>query len=402
MNPYYRVYQKIMTTTTGVMCRMPELITGRGSLYEVVVRLKESGRTAIMVATTAGTVKRGMLEDFFAELEHAHIKVSLYTDIMSDPTVECIEDMLKQYDRDGCQAMVAIGGGSVIDCAKAVLARTVRPGRTVRQLRGILNVRHTLPDLYAVPTTAGTGSEATAAAVVTDTIGGVHYKYSINDPSLIPRYAVLDPSLTLSLPPAMTAYTGMDALTHAIEAYTNRYASKRVQEMALAAVKLIFENLPAAYEDGSNLAARENLLNASFYAGIAFTNNFVGYVHAVAHALGGIYGLSHGRTNAIILPYVMEQFGPAVYGSLTNLAKAAGVAYNDLSDKENAEIFIRSIRRMNKDMAIPDKIAQLKTADYDEIIRRAMKEANPTYPVPVIWGRKDFAHLLDNLRDEGK
>ena len=390
----------MLTATSGLMSRQPELLVGRGRLYDVIVRLKASEKTCIMLATTAGTLRRGSLDLFLDELEYAGIKVCVFDEIMPDPTVECVEEMAARYTEEGCEAMVAIGGGSVIDSAKAALARVVKPNKSIPKLKGILNVRHQLPDLYAVPTTAGTGSEATAAAVITDTQGGVHYKYAISDPSLIPKVAVLDPLLTVSLPPRMTAETGMDALTHAVEAYTNKFASALVQEMSLNAVRLIFEFLPRAWEDGDDVEAREQMLKGSYYAGVAFTNNFVGYVHAIAHAIGGIYGLPHGRTVAILLPYVMEQYGSAVRHTLAQLADAAGIVPPEepLPDEVAAAAFVGEIRRMQQKMGIPDKIEELRQEDYPEIIKRAIAEANPTYPVPVVWGKKDFRKLLDKVR----
>lgn len=385
------------------MSREPELLEGKGALYEVIVRLKRTGKSCVMLATTAGTMRRGTLDMFLEEMEHAGIRAVIYDDVMPEPTVECAEAMAAKYRDEGCEAALAVGGGSVIDSTKAALALVAKPNRSLQQLRGIMNVRHRLPDLYAVPTTAGTGSEATAAAVVTDTVDGVHIKYAISDPSLIPRYAVLDPALSLSLPRELTATSGMDALTHAVEAFTNRFASDKVREMAQAAVKLIFEYLPVAWEHGDNVQAREGMLKGSFYAGIAFTNNFVGYVHAVAHAIGAIYGIPHGKAVAILLPHVMEQYGACVHPKLAELARAAGIVSeaSGLEDEWAADLFIGEIRRLNRVMGIPERVEQLRQEDCDEIIRRAIEEANPTYPVPEIWKEQDFRKLLDKVSPDG-
>lgn len=397
MDLFSRVVQKALTTTTAVTCREPELFTGKGAIYDVVRHLIESDRNCIMVSTKPYAFRVGMIDGFLEELEHAGIHYVIYDDIVSDPTIECIEKIREKYVEECCEAMVAIGGGSVIDASKAALARVVKPKQPISKMGGVLKVHHKLPDLYAVPTTAGTGSETTAAAVVTDTINGIHYKYSINDPCLIPRYAVLDPMMTISLSKSMTATTGMDALTHAIEAYTNLYASDKVKEMSCEAVRLIFGNLKRAYDDGTDIEAREAMQKAAYYAGIAFTNNFVGYVHAVAHAMGGLYGMPHGLANAIILPYVMEQFGPAINLQLADLARASGIASQGSRAKDAAADFIQAIRNMNESMDIPNKIEKLKREDYNEIISRAIKEANPTYPVPVIWNERDFGELLNKL-----
>lgn len=396
MKAYYRTRQFIMGMSIRVLAkREPVVIKKSGALYEVPGLLAESGKKKVFVTTTPGFIRRGTLEPFFEKLKEQGIEMTLYSDITPDPTIECVEEGVKKYLEGSCEAIVAIGGGSVIDCSKAVAARIVCPQKTVRDMRGVLKIRKTLPDFYAVPTTAGTGSETTAAAVITDTINGTHYKYAVNDFCLIPKYAVLDPDLTLALPKGITATTGMDALTHAIEAYTNRFASGKVKEYALSAVRLIYENLYKCYENGSDVEARENMLYGSFEAGIAFTNNFVGYVHAVAHALGGLYGIAHGEANAIILPYIMEQFGDSAIKELSELADAAGI--NGNSEREKAANFVKSIREMNEKMGLPEKVSQLKKEDFTEIINRAIKEANPLYPVPAIWGREDFEILLNKL-----
>nr|MCR5698772.1 iron-containing alcohol dehydrogenase [Treponemataceae bacterium] len=290
MKSLYRVSQFCMSRVTRILEKKKhELVVGENSLYKIIDFLKDSGKTSVFISTTPGFIKRGTLADFFSRLEQAGIKTVIFTDVTPDPTIESVEKARNAYLEGGCQAIVAIGGGSVIDCSKAAAARIVRPKLTIRQMRGMLKINRQLPDFYAVPTTAGTGSEVTVASVVTDTVDGVHYKYAVSDPCLVPKCAVLDPLLTTSLPPAITAATGMDALTHAVEAYTNRFASPFVKRNALDAVKMIYENLPVVYEDGKNVKARENMLLASYYAGVAFTNNFVGYVHAVAHALGALY-----------------------------------------------------------------------------------------------------------------
>ncbi|MCR4790691.1 MAG: iron-containing alcohol dehydrogenase [Treponemataceae bacterium] len=397
MKAYYRIPQFFMSIATGISStRKYNVISGEGSLLKVADMLKDSGKKSVLVVTTPGFIKRGTLSPFFDKLAQNGIKTSIFSEVTPDPTIECVEKTYSAYKDSSCQAIIAIGGGSAIDCAKIAAARVVRPNLQIRDMKGVLKIHKKLPDFYAVPTTAGTGSEATAAAVITDTVDGIHYKYPISDFCLIPKYAVLDPSLTLSLPPSITAATGMDALTHAVEAYTNRFASKLVRKNARDAVKMIYENLEVAYKDGKNIQARENMLLASFYAGIAFTNNFVGYVHAVAHALGGLYGIAHGVANATVLPYVMDQFGKSCEKELAELADLVGISGNDRHEK--AQNFIESIRKMDRDMELPEKVEQLKEEDFNLIIDRAISEGNPSYPVPKIWGRKDFENLLKKIK----
>lgn len=281
-----------------------------------------------------------------------------------------------------------------MDCAKAAAARVAHPNKTIAQLGGTLKVHKKVPPFFAVPTTAGTGSETTVAAVVTDPV--THHKYAVQDPCLVPKYAVLDPELTVGLPPHVTSTTGMDALTHAVEAYTNRFAPKYTDRLAEKAVKLIFDNLELCYKDGKNIEARSNMLLASFYAGAAFSRACVGNVHAIAHTLGGLYGTAHGLANAVILPYVLEDFGEAVYKKLARLAEIVGISGAD--DGEKARAFIKEIRRMNKDMNIPDKLDCIKTEDIPQMVEWAMAEANPIYPVPVIWNAEQFTKTIERLR----
>jgi alcohol dehydrogenase class IV len=281
-----------------------------------------------------------------------------------------------------------------MDCAKAAAARIVRPNKPLEKMRGTLKVMKKLPPFFAVPTTAGTGSETTVAAVVTNP--KTHEKYAINDPVLRPKYAVLDPELTVGLPPHITSTTGLDALTHAVEAYIGKSNVKSTREYSEKATKLIFENLETAYNDGKNIEARKNMLEASFYAGMAFTRAYVGYVHAVAHNLGGLYGIPHGLANAVILPFMLEQFGDSVYGSLAKLADIVGISGN--SDEEKAKGFISAIYGMNERMNIPKGFTQIKDEDIDTIVSRAMKEAHPLYPVPRIFDRAKLTEIVKALQ----
>lgn len=282
-----------------------------------------------------------------------------------------------------------------MDCAKGIAAKSVHPNKTIAQLQGILKVHKRIPLFFAVPTTSGTGSETTLAAVITDS--ATHHKASINDPSIIPKYAILDPELTQGLPPFVTATTGMDALCHAVEAYTNHtYNTSLENRLAKEAVQLIHENLLNAYHDGSNLKARQNMQRASFFAGRAFTRGCVGYVHAVGHTLGGLYGTPHGLAMSIILPHVMRQFGSAVHHRLAELADVCNIPGN--SEAEKADAFIRWIEDLKKEMQIPAGVSMIRDEDVEQIITWALKEANPLYPVPVVWGRDDLRKLIHTLR----
>lgn len=392
---WYRVFQFVLTSCMYLMpWRQPELLRGAGSIKQLPAFIRSKGVNRVLIVTDSVLRKLGVLDSFFAACDAAGLEGIVYDGVEPNPSIENIEAARKMYVEQKCDGIVAFGGGSAMDCAKAAGARVVKPRQSVARMGGTLRVLKRLPPLFAVPTTAGTGSETTIAAVVTDR--AAHHKYAIQDLCLIPRYAVLDPELTVGLPPHITSTTGMDALTHAVEAYTNRFAPKSTDALAVEAVKLIFENLEKVYRDGTDLAARYNMQLAAFYAGAAFTRACVGYVHGVAHTLGGLYGTPHGLANAVILPCVMETFGSAVYQKLARLAEAVGI--NGKDDEEKAKAFIREIRRMNADMRIQSSFDFIQEKDIPQMIKWAMKEANPIYPVPVLWHEPEFRALIDCLR----
>ena len=256
---------------------------------------------------------------------------------------------------------------------------------------GYIKVNKKLPPFFAVPTTAGTGSETTVAAVVTDP--ETHEKNAISDPCLRPKYAVLDPALTIGLPPHITSTTGMDALTHAVEAYIGKSNVKSTIRYSEEAVKLIHANLEKAYNNGKDMEARNNMLKGSFYAGSAFTRAFVGYVHAIAHNLGGMYNTPHGLANAVILPYVLEWYGPSVYKPLAKLYDIAGLG-NEETIEGKAKAYIKEIRRMNQAMNIPDKFDFIKEEDIPTLVKRALKEGNPGYPVRKIMKPEECEKVI--------
>jgi alcohol dehydrogenase class IV len=393
---WYRTYQSIMKLASLFLdFSSPGLLDGPGSVKRLPAFIKEKGIGRVLVVTDKGLMGLHLLDGLFAGLKAAGVEYSLYDGVQANPTIPNIEEALRLYWQDRCEAIVAFGGGSSMDCAKAAGARAKNPGKTVTQLRGLLKVTRRPPLLFAVPTTAGTGSETTIAAVVTDP--ETHEKYAINDPKLIPDYAVLDPELTVGLPPHITSTTGMDALTHAVEAYIGRSNTRKTASMAEEAVRIIFANLEKAYRDGKDLEARGNMLRASYYAGIAFTRAYVGYVHAIAHNLGGLYGIPHGLANAVILPYVLEYFGGSAHQALARLADIAGVTKDGQPDAEKALAFIEAIKGLNRRMGIQDKFTQIQEKDIPLLVERALHEGNPLYPVPKIMDRADCEAVIRRL-----
>ena len=394
---YCRAFQKTMKVAVNFLdWTPPEVLKGAGAIKELPALVKKQGVNNVLIVTDKGLMGLHLLDSLFEGLEKEGIKYSVFDGVQPNPTIYNVEDALKIYKDNNCEGFIAFGGGSPMDCAKVTAARVVRPKMSPSDMRGLLKIRKKLPPFFAVPTTAGTGSETTIAAVISNP--DTHEKNAVNDPSLRPAFAVLDPELTVGLPPHITSTTGMDALTHAVEAYIGKSNTKQTEEDALIATKLVFENIETAYADGKNLEARENMLVASYHAGLAFTRAYVGYVHAIAHNLGGMYGIPHGLANAVILPYVLDYFGETAYKRLAELADVAGVSGPAQGDRDKAKRFIAAIRELNEKMGIPDKFDQIKDEDIPLIAERALKEGNPLYPVPKIMDIEDCKALIKKLQ----
>ena len=385
---YCRIFQAAFALGARVLpWRKPKCYTGAGSLARLPELLKDAGCKKPMIVASR---RQCAASEFIAMTEKLPAWSGFHA-VTANPRIETVEQMVRQFRAEGCDSLVAIGGGSPMDAAKAAAARLARPNRTVAQMKGLLRVRKKIVPFAAVPTTAGTGSEPTIAAVVTDE---AHHKYAVSDLCLIPRWAILDPELTVSLPASVTAETGMDALTHAVEAYTNiLYNTKETRTLARQAVAAIFEFLPRACADGNDLQARQELLTASYRAGFAFTRASVGNVHAIAHTLGGLYDVPHGRANAVLLPVVLEEYGAAAHKRLAELADVVGLCPAG-STAEKARAFIAAIYAMNRQLGIPADFACIRTEDLPQMAAWAEAEANPVYPVPVVFDRQRFIKVI--------
>lgn len=392
---YCRVFQTAFRMALPVLpYREPEIIRSCAEIGKVAKKEKIS---SVLIVTDKGIVNNGLVDPVVAALQVSGISYYIYADTQPNPTVQNVEDALQVYHVNHCDALIAVGGGSSMDCAKAVGARVAYPKRTVNQLGGKLKVWRKLPTLIAIPTTAGTGSETTLAAMITDS--KTHHKYAIMSFPLIPKYAVLDASLTYSLPPHLTSTTGVDALTHAVEAYIGRSTSKETRRLSLEATKLVFENVEEAYKDGNNHTARENMLHAAYKAGIAFSKSYVGYIHAVAHSLGGKYGTPHGLANAVVMPYVLESYGKSVYKKLHRLGIAAGVATEEDAPMTGAIKFINAVKALNASMNIPEKLPGIQKEDIPSLAKHAAKEANPLYPVPKLMNTRQLEQFYYMVAD---
>lgn len=397
MNPlkkiYCRMFQSVLKAALPFLpYRKPEIIHSVRGIPQILEKKKCDH---VLIITDTGIIRHGLITRLEDTLDRHFIPYIIYDGTVANPTTTNVDEALALYHEYDCNAIIGFGGGSSIDCAKAVGARVAKPHQSLAKMKGILKVHKKLPLLIAIPTTAGTGSETTLAAVITD--AETRHKYPINDFPLIPQVAVLDPKVTASLPPALTATTGMDALTHAVEAYIGNSTTAGTRADALFAVKMIFENIDRAYRDGSDLEARKNMLLAAFSAGCAFSKSYVGYVHAVAHSLGGEYNVPHGLANAVLLPFVLESYGHTIDAKLHQLAIAAGVADEATTESQAATQFIQAIKDMKKRFSIGDTIPQIREEDIPKLASYAEKEANPLYPVPVLMDARQletFYYLL--------
>ena len=389
---FARVYQNVMRVFSYLLnFREPKLIKGDSSLIEIYEIILKEKKTKPLIFTDEVLLNLHIFDQLFEILDKKKVPYVVFSKIKPNPTIDVVEEAFSLYKSASCDMLIALGGGSVMDTAKACGARVAKPNKPISKMKGVLKVNAKLPLLVAVPTTAGTGSECTIAAVISDSKN--HTKYAINDPSLIPNYAILDPSLTIKLPQKTTSTTGMDALTHAVEAYIGHANTKRTKDRAIKAIKLINENLLECYETPNNITARMNMQVASYYAGIAFTRAYVGYVHALAHALGGLYNTPHGLANAVLLPYVLEAYGKKAHKKLAELYDVVFKTNSSLSIDTKANLFISWIKDLNSKMGIPKYFAELKKEDIPSLAKHAYKEGVPLYPTPKIFKLKDFEDI---------
>jgi alcohol dehydrogenase len=358
----------------------PTILVGPGSSGRLGQTIAGFGHGKILIVTDSIISKLGLLDDLTNALSAGGAEYVIFDAITPDAPIPLIEEGIEFYWEHGCDAIVAFGGGSSMDASKAIAAAVSNPGKTLRELAGYFKGLQTPVKIYAVPTTAGTGSEVTVAAVISDPEN--HTKLVIVDTRLVPKMAALDPCLMTGLPPHITAATGIDALTHAIEAFVGHWASPSTDDMALSAVGLIFDNLRVAYSDGKNLQARENMALAATYAGFAFTRANVGYVHAIAHQFGGRYHTPHGLANAIMLPQVLKYSLPAITDRLALLAVRAKLGRQNEGNDVLAQKFIDAVDQLNLDLGIPTFLAALKESDIPHLAEAACREAHTGYPVP--------------------
>lgn len=392
---YYKGLAKALKVAAAVIpMPKPTLFTGADSSLELCRAIGQLGMRKVLIVSDEVLVKIGLLDPILAELEKAGLDYVVYDGILPDPTYDQVERGLQVLKDNQCEAILAIGGGSPIDASKAIAARATND-KPLQKMAGLFKLRKAPLPFFAIPTTAGTGSEVTIVSVVSNP--DTHQKTPIIDPKLVPMMAALDGKLMQGLPPAVTAATGMDALTHAIESYISVNATPETEAYSIAATRLIMENLEIAVKDGSNLEARQNMAMASYYAGLAFTKASVGYVHAIAHNFGARYATPHGLANSIVLPHILEYSKDSIVDRLAELATVSGLKKGRESKTQLANKFITRIRTMLKDFDIPERLDALKQEDIPTIAKLALEEAHQNYPVPKYMNQKTCETLLSRM-----
>jgi alcohol dehydrogenase len=369
----------------------PTLLVGPGSSVRLAQSVGQCGHGKLLIVTDAEITRLGLMQPLLNTLDEQGTRYIVFDRVSADAPMPLVDAGAQRFREQGCGAVVAFGGGSVIDAAKAI-ALAAANHKPVARLVGYFQGLHAAAPVYAVPTTAGTGSEVSVAALVSDP--QTQRKRLIVDTRIVPRMAALDANLMTGLPRHITAATGMDALTHAIEAYLGLWSTAFSDRMALAAVAMIYQNLKLAYRNGKDLAARENMALASCYAGLAFTRAGVGNVHAIAHQLGGCYHTPHGLANAIMLPHVLRFESPAVAPKLAALALTAGLGEPGEPQGELARKLIDSIVALNAALGIPQHLEALRESDIPALAVAACREADFNYPVPRIMSRPDCEQVL--------
>lgn len=392
----FRVIQKgLYFSSFFLNFREPILLEGKNAIEQISGLLQGIEAKKLMVVTDKVIQSLPFYEKILLQLRVAEKEVVVFAETSPNPTIQDIEKAFELYASEHCEGLISIGGGSSIDFAKGIAVKSVRPKRALQKAKGILKVGAGVPFHLAIPTTSGTGSEATVACVITDNL--THEKYAINDPILIPNAAVLAPEVTTNLPPFLTVTTALDALTHAVEAFIGRSNTHKTQKMAISAIKRIHQNLPIVMATPQSYEARKELQRASYEAGVAFTRAYVGNVHALAHQLGGMYHVPHGFANAVLLPTVLRYYGKAIHHRLSIIASELTKKPFD-TEQEGAEWFIRWIEKTNAKYGIPSRF-DLSVSDEDMSLmaERAYQESNPLYPVPTIFSKENFKFLYQNV-----
>lgn len=398
----YRIYQYVFVGIMNIVKYDNKVISKEGAVYHIPGLLKRQGiNRRVLVVTGPHIAKTGLFKEIARVFREKGVNYIIFSGTSTETGIDSIECARKLYLRHNCGAIVAIGGGSVMDCAKAAAAGIANPGKKISSLAGYQKARKKTPLVIAVPATAGTGAETTACAVIRDVTTGS--KKIIADTNIIPKFAVLDPVMTRGLPSYMAAYSGMDALTHATESYLNKFSSKSAEKDAEMAVKLIAENIIKVYYGTGGSVSRQKMLEASYLAGRAFLRTSVGYVHAIGHAIGGKYNIAHGMAVAVVLPYVLSWYGKCVYKKLAKLSDICGIAGRNMTESQKAEAYINYIKMLGHKFGINESFYKaIKKGDTSiknvkNMAKCAIIEANPHYPVPKIMSLKECEYIIYSI-----
>lgn len=369
----------------------PMVFAGEGSALQLCQALAGFAHKKVLIVSDKILKDLGVLQPLINKLNELGVQVAIFDSVLPDPTESIANKCLQAYQQERCDAVLAVGGGSSIDVAK-VAALAATNSKTPKQLVGIFKGRKPSAALYAIPTTAGTGSEVTAGAVISD--DQTHVKGLVIDTKVVPRMVALDSAIMSGMPAKVTAETGIDALTHALEAYISDFANSESDVYANSAIKLILANLRTAYQQPKNLVAREAMAFASHYAGLAINQAGLGYVHAIAHQLGSHYGLAHGLSNAIVLPHIIDFSRPVIDKRLAELARFCQLVPQESTTAIAAQTFVNEIKILLRDVNIKTSVPNMKEQDFDAIMVAAFKEAHGTYAVPKYMHEEDCKEIL--------
>lgn len=367
---------------------------GRGISNNIGSFLESLGHGKVFLVTDKGVKNAGVLESIESSLHKSSISYETFDEVVPNPTSENIMlgvQLLKEYNPD---SVLAVGGGSSIDTAKAIAIMAGNTG-DILDYEGVGKISNPGLPLTVIPTTAGTGSEVTASTIVTNT--KTHFKAAVISPFLFPTYAFLDAQLTINLPSDITAATGMDALTHAIESYTSKTTNPASEAFSIYAIEMIAKNIEKAYFVGSDLSSRENMLVASMLAGAAFSQSRLGNVHAISHTLGGVFNIPHGIANATLLPFVLKFNLPACPEKMANIARALGVDTSQLTVQQAAESAIDAVIHLNEQLNIPLNIKELGvTLDkLPKLVEDSMRSGNVLIN-PRLTKATDIKAIIEN------
>lgn len=389
---FIAIYLKILKTPKQ------QVFTGSDSTFNLIKSMKKEKFNKVFVVTDKNIMKLNLIGTLLSSLKANNIDYYIFDEVESDPSIETVEKGFNLYVENNCDSILAVGGGSVIDCSKVIGARVSDPKRSVLKMKRLIGgVRKFNVPFMVISTTAGTGSENTYYALITNK--QTKEKYPLLSNKYLPSYVALQPDITVNLPINITAYTGMDALTHAVESYVGTMSIyfKDDKRQGLEATKMVLDNLEKVYKEPTNLKYRENMLIASYKAGLAFRKIGIGYVHNFAHRMGEFYHIPHGLANAIILPYILEYMLPKASKSLSELAVYCKLGNKDEDELTLANRFIDKVKQLNKEMKIPNKIKEIKEKDYDELVKRILKESY-LCGNPRLMSKKDCKDMLTKIK----